>query len=95
MPGIYELKIQSGNRPAVRRFAVNIDTTKLENDLSAINIPDLKKFLSPAKPVIINASKSVESDIITTIEGKELTNTFLGLALLLLGMEILLANKRK
>ena len=93
VPGIYELKIETENKVFNVHYAVNVDFTKSESNLKKMANNGLKSFFLPAKTVVFDINKTLENDILVSLEGKELSHLFLIITLLLLTAEIFLSNK--
>jgi len=87
-PGIYQLQFNN----KIILYAVNLDRTKNENDLTKLSDSQLKDFFSGFHISILNLNNNSETDILNIIDGKELTNYFIILALFLISIEVIVSK---
>ncbi|MBU0952481.1 MAG: VWA domain-containing protein [Elusimicrobia bacterium] len=93
-PGIYELQLFSNSGKVSKYFAVNLQNISLESSLEKIDTGKLNKKFPKTRVSFLKADKDVQQKIFTIIEGKELSKEFFILILVLLLLEVILANIR-
>jgi len=84
-PGIFKI--------GTKLFAVNIDFN--ESDLTSVDIDSLQKNYKNINFIFVNSEKDFETKILTGLYGKHYWKEFLFIALILLVLEMFLANNWK
>ncbi|OGS21400.1 MAG: hypothetical protein A2252_05460 [Elusimicrobia bacterium RIFOXYA2_FULL_39_19] len=94
LPGIYELQLYSQSRVITRHFAVNPQDIEHESNPAKADLSVVKNKLPKVRLIFLKEDKELYTKVFTILEGKELSKEFFVIVLVLLGLEVLLANMK-